>query len=171
MRQFRQKLKERDRELERLRRSVAALDAATAPSKKFHRLAPTELRAKGCRRGGQPDHPPHTRPRPDHVNETVDLTLDRCPNWHGTLGESADAYERFVTELIPAYLRVLKILVHRHWCSHCHKFVQVVTDRALLGRQFGPAGEHPCAAVDEGTPGAVTDAGQSSLTLSERTIV
>ena len=140
VRQLRQKLKERDRELERLRRSAAALDAATPPSKKLHRpAAPAEPREKGMRRpGGQPGHTPHGRGRPDRVDETVDLTLDQCPDGHGTLGDPADTYERFVTELIPAYLWVLRILVHRYWCSHCQTFVQAEIDRAIPGRQFGP---------------------------------
>ena len=136
VRQLRTRLKERDRVLERLRRSAAALDATTPPSKKLH--PPAELQARGCRPGGQPAHLPHTRLRPDHVNEIVDLTLDQYPDSHGTLGDLADAYERFVTELIPAYLWVLKILVHRYWCAPCDKFVQGETDRALPGRQFGP---------------------------------
>lgn len=139
VRELRQKLKERDRELERLRRSAAALDVATPPSKKLHRpAAPAEPRAKGRRPGGQPGHSPHTRPRPDHVNETVDLTLDACPDCGEKFGAPSDSYERFVTELLPAYLYVLKLLVHRYWCRRCHKFVQATTERALPGRQFGP---------------------------------
>ena len=139
-RELRQKLKERERELERLRRGTAALDVATPPSKKLHRpAAPAEPRPKGQRRpGGQPGHAPHTRPRPDHVNETLDLTLDACPGCGEKFGAPSDSYERFVTELIPAYLYVLRILVHRYWCRRCHRFVQDTTERAIPGRQFGP---------------------------------
>ncbi|MGI0055479.1 MAG: IS66 family transposase [Thermoplasmata archaeon] len=138
-RELRDKLKERDHELDRLKRSVAALDVATPPSKKLHRpAAPAEPRLKGRRPGGQPGHPPHTRPRPKHVDETLDLTLDRCPHCHGELGEPSDTYERFVTELLPAYLHVLQILVRRYWCRRCHRFVRDTNERALPGRRFGP---------------------------------
>ncbi|MGI0055733.1 MAG: IS66 family transposase [Thermoplasmata archaeon] len=145
-RELRDRLKERDREiaerkkeLDRLRQHTAALDVATPPSKKLHRpAAPAEPRVKGRRPGGQPGHVPHGRGRPDRVDETVDLTLEDCPGCGESLGDPSDTYERFVTELIPAYLWVLKILVHRYWCRHCHRFVQATTDRALPGRPFGP---------------------------------
>lgn len=133
-------LAERQKELDRLKRHLASLDVATPPSKKLHRpAAPAEPREKGKRRpGGQPGHTPHGRGRPNRVDETLDLTLDACPSCGESLGNPSDTYERFVTELIPAYLWVLKILVHRYWCGHCHRFVQASTDRALPGRQFGP---------------------------------
>lgn len=149
VRELRKRLEERERELgerkrevERLRRHLASLKVATPPSKQVDRPsmpAPAEPRPKGRRRpGGQPGHVPHGRGRPHRFDETLDLTLDACPDCHEELGDPADTYERFVTELIPAYLWVLKILVHRYWCSHCHKFVQAETDRAIPSRQFGP---------------------------------
>ncbi|MGI0071874.1 MAG: IS66 family transposase, partial [Thermoplasmata archaeon] len=118
---------------------MAALDVATPPSKKLHRpAAPAEPRVKGRRPGGQPGHRPHTRPRPNQVDETLDLTLDHCPGCDSELGDPSDTYERFVTELVPAYLFVLRILVRRYWCQRCRRFVQGSTDRALPGRQLGP---------------------------------
>lgn len=135
-------LEKSQRELERLKHKVAALKIATPASKQVDRPsmpAPAEPPPKGRRPGGQPGHPPHTRPRPDHVDETEELTLDRCPDCRGELDEDpSDTYERFVTELIPACLFVLRLLVHRYWCRHCHRLVQATTDRALPGRQFGP---------------------------------
>jgi transposase len=129
-------LEERRRELDRLKRHVAGLDVATPPSKKLHRpSAPAEPRPKGRHPGGQPGH---LRPPPDHFDKTLDLTLELCPDCQEALGEPTDSYERFVTELVPAYLFVLRILVHRYWCRQCHRFVQGTTDRALPGRQLGP---------------------------------
>ncbi|MFZ1140864.1 MAG: transposase, partial [Candidatus Sulfotelmatobacter sp.] len=72
------------------------------------------------------------------MDETLDLTLDRCPECGKKLDDPSDSYERFVTELVPAYLFVLRILVHRYWCRRCHRYVQGTTDQALPGRQFGP---------------------------------
>jgi transposase len=140
-RELRKQLEERNRELDRLRRTTAALDVATPPSKKVGRPsmpAPAEPRAKGRHPGGQPGHAPHVRPRPDHVDETLDLTLDLCPDCQGKLGDPSDSYERFVTEIVPAYLFVLRILVHRYWCRRCHRYVQGTTERAIPGRQLGP---------------------------------
>jgi transposase len=132
-------LAERQKELERLKRHLATLDVTTPPSKHLYRpAAPAEPRSKGRRPGGQPGHVPHGRGRPDRVDETLDLSLDRCPDCGQPLGDPAHTYERFVTELIPAYLWVLKILVRRYWCTHCHGFVQAETDRALPNRPFGP---------------------------------
>jgi transposase len=139
IRELREKVKDQTREIERLKRHTAELDVATPPSKKLHRPAvPAEPRAKGRRPGGQPGHSSRGRGRPDRVDETLDLTLDRCPVCGERLGDPAHTYERFVTELIPAYLWVLKILVHRYWCRQCHAFVQAETDGAIPGRQFGP---------------------------------
>lgn len=133
------KLKERDRELKRLRRSAAVLDAAPPPSNKLHRpAAPAEPRPNGQRRpGGQSGRATPNRPRPDHVNETVDLTLDACPGCREKFAAPSENYERFVTELIPAYLYIRKFLGHRYWFRQCYRFVQGVMDRALPGRQFG----------------------------------
>lgn len=139
--ELRRKLGERERELERLKRRFASLHVTTPPSKQVDRPsmpAPSEPRAKGRRPGGKPGQVPHYRPRPDHVEETLDLTLDRCPDCGKRLGDSSDSYERFVTELVPAYLFVLRILVRRYWCSRCHHYVHASTDQALPGRQFGP---------------------------------
>lgn len=125
--------------MERLKRHLATLDVATPSSKKLHcPAAPTEPRSKGRRPGRQPGHVPHGRGRPDRVDETLDLSLDRCPDCGQPLGDPAHTYERFVTELIPDYLWVLKILVHRYWCFHCDRVVQASTDRALPARQFKP---------------------------------
>lgn len=140
-RELRKKLEERERELDRLKHHTAALEVATPPSKQVDRPsmpAPAEPRTKGRHPGGQPGHAPHVRPRPDHVDETLDLTLDRCPDCREKLGGSSDSYERLVTELVPAYLFVLRILVHRYWCRRCHRYVQGSTDQALPGRQLGP---------------------------------
>ncbi len=128
-------------QLVRLQHGEAATGMATPSSKKMGRpaIAPAEPRKKGRRPGGQPGHPPHNRPRPDHVDETRDLTLDHCPECGIKLDEAPSAtYERFVTELIPAYLFVLQLNVHRYWCTHCEKLVQADSDQALPGRQFGP---------------------------------
>ncbi len=139
--ELRKKLEERNRELDRLKHSTAALDVATPSSKKVDRPsmpAPAEPRRKGRHPGGQPGHAPHSRPRPDHFDDTLDLTLDRCPGCQEKLGEPSDSYERFVSELVPAYLFVLRILVQRYWCRHCHRYVHATTDQALPGRQLGP---------------------------------
>ena len=135
----RRELVEQRKELQRLRRQIAGRDVATSPSQKLHRPAvPVEPQPKGRRPGGQPGHPPHARPRPDHVNETLDLTLEQCPDCGEKLGDPSDSYERFVTELVPAYLWVLKLPVHRYWCRRCQRYVKAAMDRAIPGRQFGP---------------------------------
>jgi transposase len=132
-------LEERRRELDRLKHHAAALDVATPSSKQLHHPSvPAEPRPKGRHPGGQPGHPPHVRPPPDHFDETLDLTLERCPDCWGKLDKPSDSYERFVTELVPAYLFVLRILVHRYWCRRCRHYVQGSTDQALPGRQLGP---------------------------------
>lgn len=137
----RRELESRRRTLKRLKHKIAALPVTTPSSKQMEGTAMPVLAEpppKGRRPGGQPGHPPHLRPRPDHVDESLDLTLDRCPDCDARLGESSDSYERFVTELIPGALFVLRLLVHRCECRACHRYVHASTDRALPGRQFGP---------------------------------
>ncbi len=98
---LRRELEEKRRELERLKKNLAALEVAPPPSKKLHRpAAPAEPGPKGGHQGGQPGNARHVRPRPDHVDETLDLTLDRCPDCGKRLGDPSDSYERFVTELV-----------------------------------------------------------------------
>ena len=136
----RRELESRRRTLKRLKHKIPALPVATPSSKEMERPAmpaPAEPPPTGRRPGGQPGHPPHLCPRPDHVDESLDLPLDHCPDCDPRLGESSDSYKRFVSELIPAAPFVPRLVVHRYWCRSCHRCVQASTDRALPGRQFG----------------------------------
>ncbi len=59
--------------MERLKHKIATLQVAPPSSKQLKRPtmpAPAEPPPKGRRSGRQPGHPPHVRPRPDHVDES-----------------------------------------------------------------------------------------------------
>ena len=64
-----------------------------------------------------------TRPRPTHIDRTVEQTLTNCPDCDHRLGSSQDVIEHFQEDIIPAHVEVTLFKRHRYYCSHCSKMV------------------------------------------------
>ena len=68
-------------------------------------------------------HKANHRPKPDYVDETVDLALHNCPDCSNELGKVVETRERFIEDIKPTKPHVRKYLIHRYYCRHCEKIV------------------------------------------------
>lgn len=79
-----------------------------------------------------------SRPLPDHVDEEVNHTLDKCPDCGSKLGKELGRRERFVEDIIPQQnYKVTKHIIPKHWCSSCRKFVEPKPEGVIPNFRFG----------------------------------
>jgi hypothetical protein len=73
---------------------------------------------------GPPEgHQAHNRPKPDHVDATIDLALTHCPQCNHALGKVVETRERFIEDIVPSKPTIRKYNIHRYYCPHCGKLV------------------------------------------------
>jgi transposase len=105
--------------------------------------SPAEPRPSGGRPGARPGHPPHLRPRPDHIDQTVRLHLDRCPECHGgRLSEVQATRTRLVEDLPEPHIEVTEYTVERRYCRDCRRLVESPVPGVLPGAQLGLRAMH-----------------------------
>lgn len=75
------------------------------------------------RPGQKPGHVGMTRPRPDHVDEVIEETLEECPECHHVLGPPLEIEEQIQEDIIPARVHVRKYRRHTYCCEHCGQLV------------------------------------------------
>ena len=75
------------------------------------------------RPGRKKGHVGVTRKVPEHIDEIIEETLDKCPDCHQELGEAIDVEEQVQEDIVPAYVRVRKYRQHTYCCEHCQKKV------------------------------------------------
>ena len=89
--------------------------------------------------GAKPRHTGHGRTSPIRVDREESLVSDVCPHCNKKLtGKVVDTRARFVTTihiLNPA--EVIKYILHRKWCTHCHKIVEQEIPDVLPNARFG----------------------------------
>ncbi len=104
---------------------------------------PAEPRASGGRPGARPGHAPHLRPRPDHVDRRIRLSLDRCPDCHGPhLSEVQETRARLIEDLPEPRVEVAEYTVERRYCRDCRKLVEPSVPGVLPGAQLGLRAMH-----------------------------
>lgn len=128
------KLAELQREMEKLRRS------SKRQAGPFSKGQPKSNPKRPGRRVG---HAGARRPVPTEVDETIELTLDRCPGCMNAV--NADCVEdQYVQDFPPVRPRTIHYRVHSAWCKHCRKRVrhphpgQVSQASGAAGVQLGP---------------------------------
>ena len=113
-------------EILRLREEKETLEKELGELKK--KLKPAFIKENGYKKkrrwkklGRPAGHPGCTRPEPDHIDHTVEQTLDCCPRCgYGGLIELPSELERHVQEdIIPAHVEVTEFIRHGYWCSCC----------------------------------------------------
>jgi hypothetical protein len=83
---------------------------------------PNKKPASG-RLGPPKGHKANQRPKPDHVDETVTLTLVACSACNNELSKTTQVRERYIEDIKPAKPYVRKYLIHRYYCRHCRRQV------------------------------------------------
>jgi len=115
-------LKERIKELEkenRLLKERIGIIEQTIKSRFYKPNKQAEPGRIGPPRGHKANH----RPKPAHVDETINLALDKCPECSHGLSKVVEVRERFIEDIKPAKPYVKKYLVSRYYCRHCRRIV------------------------------------------------
>ncbi len=130
------------KENSRLKRRVAALEkqlrelqSAPRPSPfaKFEVRPPHDPKP----RGPPPDHEPHHRETPE-PDETLEVTLPKCPDCRTPLGEPLEYVDHTVEDIVPGRRVVRRYLQARYRCPGCGKFHLARPPGVLPNSRFGP---------------------------------
>ena len=152
----REKARELLERLERLEREKAELEQKFEAYRKRHPetvgvkfgkaytlKSPTEPRPSGGPPGARLGHPPHLRPRPDHVDRRIHLGLERCPECQGTrLSRVQETRARVVEDLPAPHVEVTEYTVERRYCRDCKKLVESTVPGVLPSAQLGLRAMH-----------------------------
>ena len=125
-------------EIIRLRREVRELKerlekeaAKEAERKSREQDKHKPIKSRWKKLGAPVGHHGATRPKPDHIDRTIEQHLDSCPDCgcsHMSACPSADS-EHIQEDIIPARVEVTKFIHHGYWCPCCAK-VKVEIGRA-----------------------------------------
>jgi len=89
-------------------------------------VKPERHNSNGGKTGRPKGHEGVTRPlpKPEDVDETIELNTDRCPCCGEELtGMPVETNERYVEDIEPAKPLRRKYVIRRKWCPHCKKLV------------------------------------------------
>lgn len=102
-----------------------AAGGAHTPSAAIPPYLKPQRSGKRKKRGGQPGHAGHARPRPERIDRRQTHQLPCCPECRGQLVRTGDTRTR-ITEDMPADLRAeaTEHTLHRDWCPRCQKRVE-----------------------------------------------
>jgi len=133
LRQTVRQLQERLQELER----VAARQAAPFRRRQNAKKPPDQHKRPGRR----PGHPPAFRPPPDHVDATMEVPLDQCPQCGEPL-TGVQSCVQYIEELPPVHPQVTQLTTYVGTCRRCGEVrsrhpLQVSTARGAAGTHLG----------------------------------
>ena len=90
--------------------------------------------------GRKKGHPGAFRARPEHVDETVEIPLERCPRCGGE-GCDVERVEQYIEEIPPVRPHVTRLITHKGRCPGCGKQVRSSHPLQVSGAT-GAAGTH-----------------------------
>ena len=99
---------------------------------------PAEPRVSGGKPGARPGHLPRLRPRPEHIDRRVHLSLTRCPGCGGgRLSAVQESRTRVVEDLPAPRTEVTEYTLERRYCRDCHQLVESEFPGVLPHAQLG----------------------------------
>lgn len=129
------RLRRENRELkERLEKEAAK----EAERKSHQQRKPIKTRWKKL--GAPVGHHGATRPKPDHIDKTIDQYLDSCPDCgcrHMSTAPSTDK-EHIQEDIIPARVEVTKFIHHGYWCPCCKEVKMAYAPEEVPYGYLGP---------------------------------
>ena len=87
--------------------------------------------------GQKEGHPGTRRIVPDRIDETVEHTLENCPECGGPLNKPVETRSRVIEDIPPVQVVVTEHIIHRYYCPCCKKIVEPPVDAALPKMQIG----------------------------------
>lgn len=135
------------RQIEQLRQQLDQLQrAGKRQAAPFRRRQPKpDPKPPGRPQG----HPCNRRPFPEHIDRTIDVPCDRCPDCHTPLLDPV-VHAQYQTDLPPVVPLVTRFLVHGGTCPCCRRFHQ---------------GRHP-EMISDATGAAAQQIGPVALTMA-----
>lgn len=112
---------------ERLDEAERAAKAPAAP----HRIDEAKRKKAPKKPGRKAGHAPSYRPRPDHIDETIEVALEACPQCGGPV-EDLEAVEQFIEDIPPVRPHVTHLTTYR---GHCHRCGRVASRHRLQQSQ------------------------------------
>ena len=133
-----QRLRERIAQLER---RLEELERVSHRQAAPFRMPPEKRKSKRKRPGRKPGHQGFYRQRPEKIDETVEVPLDRCPNC-GEAVSSLERVEQFIEEPPePVRPHVTRLITYRGYCRLCDK--EIASHHPLqVSEATGAAGTH-----------------------------
>lgn len=126
-RQLKQLVKELQSRLEKLENKFSDPPSFVKPDKK----------KRGKKLGQKSGHKGYSRPIPDHVDEEVDLSFERCPDCGALLSDTQDTFSHYVEDIKMPRAYVKKYNIHRRYCCRCKKLVSPKPMDVLPKCRFG----------------------------------
>lgn len=92
--------------------------------------------------GRRPGHEASFRPKPQHVDREVDVSLNACPQCGGPLCD-VEPVEQFIEEIPSPQVEVIRLITRRGQCARCGAVrsthpLQVSTATGAAGTHLGP---------------------------------
>ena len=155
------KLRERIKELEDANAHLETelSDALKDPFKKYERKEPSENPKK---RGAPFGHEGHFRPKPDHVDKTIDVYLDACPNCSGEGISPCNHTTSHTQEDLEDGRPTVTLFIHYYyWCPDCKKIVHGWGEGEIPNAFIGPEARAKTTFLRHEIKTSYDDAGQA----------
>jgi transposase len=128
----------------RLHRRIEELEQlATRQAAPFRRTEQSKIPpAEQKRPGRKPGHPGAYRQIPEHVDEEIEVPLERCPHCQGPVEERMFV-RQYIEELPPVRPHVVRLITWQGKCQQCGDIrsthpLQTSTAQGAAGVQLGP---------------------------------
>lgn len=131
---FLDRIKELEEKLTETETSLS--QAIQAPFKKNEKKEPPENPKK---KGAPTGHPSWYRKKPNHIDETIDVYLDNCPNCgYGNISRCAHTTIHIPENLADGKAKVTCFVNYYYWCPECGKIVHGWGDSEIPNTFIGP---------------------------------
>lgn len=127
-----------DQQIKDLQEKLKELESKQK-QKELPKFVKSNLHKRHRKPGQKEGHVGITRPLPDHIDETIEQSLETCPDCQSRLGSPVETVEHTQEDIIPATVKVTRFLRHRYWCSCCNKIVDApYHETEIPGGRIGP---------------------------------
>jgi transposase len=135
--QLREKNQELSQQQEKLEQAQRAAFRQAAP----FRLAQADRAQQPKKPGRKKGHPGSYRPRPQQIDQSIEVPLYGCPECGGTALQEVQLVEQFIEEIPLVRPVVTQLKTYTAFCSHCQKEVRS-THPLQMSVATGAAGTH-----------------------------
>lgn len=114
-------------------------DYKQKPFRSRRRKRQSSASSQNTKRGAQPGHAGHGRPRPQRIDETKTLPAgDACPACGTPFTGEGVTRERVIEDIIPVRpTRVIRYVIERRWCPECRTYHEAPVTAALPHCRLG----------------------------------